>query len=365
MDPLEFRLKNCVEEGDPRANGAPWPRIGLKETLEALKQHPAWQNRESSRAKGRGVGIAVGGWPGGVEPATAVCRLDSDGNVTVALGSVDLSGTNTTFAQIAAEAFGASPESVLITTANTDSAPYAGGTGGSKITYTVGAAVQKAAEDAKQQIMEIAAQHLEAAVEDLELVNGAVQVRGVPGASVTLKQIASMSMTFNGKYDPVFGRGSTAITDIAPGFAAHLAEVEVDDLTGEVKVVNYVAAQDVGFAINPASVEGQIYGGVVQGLGWALYEGLYFDESGQPESASLMEYVLPRATMAPPIDVVLVEVPSEKGAYGAKGVGEPPAIPGPATIANAIRDAAGVRVTDMPMKPEVVAKALQATEVGV
>jgi CO/xanthine dehydrogenase Mo-binding subunit len=365
MDPLEFRLKNCVEAGDPRANGAPWPRIGLKETLEALKQHPAWQNRESARAKGRGVGIAVGGWPGGVEPATAVCRLDSDGNVTVALGSVDLSGTNTTFAQIAAETFGASPESVQITTANTDSAPYAGGTGGSKITYTVGAAVQKAAEDAKQQIMEIAAQHLEAAVEDLELVNGAVQVRGVPGASVTLKQIASMSMTFNGKYDPVFGRGSTAITDIAPGFAAHLAEVEVDDLTGEVKVVNYVAAQDVGFAINPASVEGQIYGGVVQGLGWALYEGLYFDESGQPASASLMEYVLPRATMAPPIDVVLVEVPSEKGAYGAKGVGEPPAIPGPATIANAIRDAAGVRVTTIPMKPEVVAKALQSTEVGV
>jgi CO/xanthine dehydrogenase Mo-binding subunit len=182
---------------------------------------------------------------------------------------------------------------------------------------------------------------------------------------VTLKEIASMSMTFNGKYDPVFGRGSTSITDIAPGFAAHLAEVEVDDLTGEVKVVNYVAAQDVGFAINPAAVEGQIYGGVVQGLGWALYEGLFFDEAGQPASASLMEYVLPRSTMAPPIDVVLVEVPSEKGAYGAKGVGEPPAIPGPATIANAIRDAAGVRVTDMPMRPEVVAKALQATEVGV
>lgn len=358
IDPIELRLKNCVVEGDPRPNGNAWPRIGLKETIEALQAHPRWQNRQAARAQGRGVGIAIGGWPGGVEPATAVCRLDADGTLTVVLGSVDLNGTNTTFAQIAAESFGMDAEQIQVTTASTDGAPFAGGTGGSKITYTVGPAVQKAAEEAKAQILSIAAQQLEAAVEDLEIASGAVRVKGVPTSSITLKQIAQMSMTFGAKYEPVYGRGSTAITTSAPGFAAHLAEVEVDEATGEARVVHYVAAQDVGFAINPALVEGQIHGGVVQGLGWALYEGLAFDESGQLLTASLMDYALPKAQHSPEIEVVLVEKASDLGAYGSKGVGEPPAIPGPATVANAIRDAIGARVTSLPMRPQTVIEAI-------
>ncbi len=274
------------------------------------------------------------------------------------LGSVDLNGTNTTFAQIAAESFGMETSSIQISTAGTDSAPFAGGTGGSKVTYTMGGAVQKAADDAKQQILAIAGQHLEASIDDLELVDGAVRVKGVPTASVTLKQIANMSMSFGGKYEPVYGRGSTAITSIAPGFAAHLAEVEVDELTGAAHVTHYVAAQDVGFAINPALVEAQIHGAVAQGIGWALYEGMQFDGEGQLLTGSLMDYALPRAEMVPEIETILVEIPSEMGAYGAKGVGEPPAIPGPAAVANAIRDAAGVRVTDLPMRPETILAAL-------
>ena len=358
LDPIEFRLKNCVVEGDPRPNGALWPRIGLKETLQALQTHPRWQNREASRKAGRGVGLAIGGWPGGVEPATAVCRLDHDGTLTVVLGSVDLNGTNTTFSQIAAESFGMPADRIHVTTASTDGAPYAGGTGGSKVTYTVGPAVQKAAEEAKAQILAIAAQQLEAAVDDLELENGAVHVKGVPTSSITLKQIAQMSMSFGAKYEPVYGRGSTAITLGAPGFAAHIAEVEVDEATGETRVTNYVAVQDVGFAINPALVEGQIHGGVVQGLGWALYEGLAFDADGQLLTASLMDYALPKANTIPEIDVLLVEVPSELGAYGSKGAGEPPAIPGPAAVANAIRDITGARVTDLPMRPQTIAAAM-------
>ena len=360
MDPLALRLHNCVVEGDQRPNGAAWPRIGLKETLEALQKHPRWQGRAESKARGRGVGIAVGGWPGGVEPATAVCRLDADGKLTVVLGSVDLNGTNTTFAQIAAEQFGMGAEDIQVSTASTDAAPYAGATGGSKVTYTVGPAVHKAAADARQQILGIAAQHLEAAVEDLELADGVVRVKGVPTASVSLQQIAGMSMTFGGKYEPVFGRGSTAITESAPGFAVHLAEVSVDSLTGETTVHHYVAAQDVGYAINPSAVEGQIHGGVAQGIGWALYEGMAYDDDAQLLTASLMDYTIPKADMIPPIETVLVHVPSEHGPYGAKGVGEPPAIPGAATVANAIRDATGVRVTDIPIKPEVLARALLA-----
>jgi CO/xanthine dehydrogenase Mo-binding subunit len=300
----------------------------------------------------------VGGWPGGIEPATAVCRLDSNGKLTVVLGSVDLTGTNTAFAQIAAETFGMTSDDIAVTTAATDAAPFAGGTGGSKITYTVGKAVQRAAEDARRQILAVASEALEASVEDLEIVDGVVQVRGVPGSGVSLKDIAGQTMGFAARNEPVYGTGSTAIRESAPGFAVHLVEVEIDEITGETRPVRYVAVQDVGFAINPAEVEAQIHGGVAQGLGWALYEGMQYDGEGQLLTATLMDYALPRAEMVPPIETVLVEVPSEHGAYGAKGIGEPPAIPGAATVANAIRDLTGIRMLSLPIKPEAVARAL-------
>ncbi len=358
LDPLEFRLQNCVVEGDERPNGGAWPRIGLKETLERLQAHPLWQDREKRAQAGRGIGIAVGGWPGGLEPATAACRLDADGKLTVMLGSVDLNGTNTTFAQVAAESLGVGSDEVHVRTVDTDSAPYAGGTGGSKITYTVGPPVKKPADDAVEQIKQIAAQALEASVDDLELANGLVRVKGVPGSGISLKDVADLGTKTAGGFGPVYGRGASAISSIAPGFAAHLAEVEVDDLTGRVQVVNYVAVQDVGYAINPAAVEGQIHGGVAQGIGWALYEGIHYDEMGSPDASSLLDYTLPRANMIPPIDVCLVEVASAEGPYGAKGVGEPPAIPGPAAIANAIRSLAGARITNLPIRPDAVLDAL-------
>jgi CO/xanthine dehydrogenase Mo-binding subunit len=352
-DPLEFRLRNCVEEGDVRPNGGAWPRIGLRATLEALRDHPAWKDRQP------GTGIAIGGWPGGVEPATSICRLDHDGKFTVVVGSADISGVNTGFQKIAAEVLGLNEEDVVVTGADTSAAPYAGASGGSKVTYTVGAAVMKAAQEARAQVLQIAAQHLEASADDLEIVDGKVQVRGVPGAGVSLKEIASMSMSFAGKYDPVYGRGQTAITESAPGFAAHLANVTVDEETGEVHLNRYVAAQDVGFAINPALVEGQMMGGVAQGIGWALHEAIEFDDSGQLVTGTLMDYVLPRSNDIPPIETILVEVASQHGPFGAKGVGEPPAIPGPATIRNAIKAASGARLSSLPMRPERVLDALQ------
>jgi CO/xanthine dehydrogenase Mo-binding subunit len=359
LDPLEFRLQNCVVEGDERPNGGVWPRIGLKESLERLQAHSLWQNRSDNTRPGSGVGIAVGGWPGGLEPATAACRLDADGKLTVMLGSVDLNGTNTTFAQVAAESLGIDSGDVHVRTADTDSAPYAGGTGGSKITYTVGVAVQKAADDAVEQIKQIAAQALEASVDDLELANGMVRVKGVPDSGISLKEVADLGMKTSGGFGPVMGRGASAISNIAPGFAAHLAEVEVDELTGRVEVTNYVAVQDVGFAINPAAVEGQIHGGVAQGIGWALYEGIQYDDTGSPDASSLLDYTLPRANMIPPIEVLLVEVASAEGPYGAKGIGEPPAIPGPAAVGNAIRSAVGARIYDLPIRPDAVLEAIQ------
>jgi CO/xanthine dehydrogenase Mo-binding subunit len=183
-------------------------------------------------------------------------------------------------------------------------------------------------------------------------------VKGVPSTSLTLKQIAGMSLSASSHHEPVLGAGASSLTESAPGFAVHIAEVEVDDVTGETKVTAYVAGQDVGFALNPLLVEGQVEGAVAQGIGWALYEGLVFDDAGQLLSATLMDYTLPRADMIPPIETILVEVPSDLGPYGAKGVGEPPAIPGPAAIGNAIKHATGVRVDALPITPETLAEKL-------
>ncbi len=358
LDPLEFRLKNCVIDGDQNPSGQAYPRIGLKACLERLQQHPAWQNR-ANKQPGEGVGIAIGGWPGGLEPAAAACRLDQDGNFTIMTGVSDISGATSSLQLIAAEILGMKPTEVTMINADTNSAPYAGASGGSKTTRTVGAAVLKAAEDARQQVLEIAGQRLEASPEDLEIADGKVSVKGLPSRSITLKEIATRSMNFGAKYAPVFGRGNSAITSSAPGFAAHLVKVKVDQETGDVEVLDYVAVQDVGFAINPGEVEGQIHGGVTQGLGWALYEQMVYDENGTLLSGSLMDYAIQNAPQVPSIDVQLVQIPAPDGPFGAKGVGEPPIIPGGAAVANAIFDATNVRINELPAVPERVLHAIE------
>ncbi len=351
MDPIELRLRNACDEGDLMPNGRPWPKIGLRACLERLREHPAWQAREA-HGPDEGVGVAVGGWPGGREPAAAVCQLNGDGTLSVHVGSIDITGTHTGFALIAAEAFGVEPERVRIVAGDTDQAPYAGGSGGSKITYTVGLAVLQAAAEARQQVLEVAADHLEAHPDDLEIRDGWVQVRGVPERRVSLAEIGEMTREFGGKYAPIFGRGRSAQTASAPGFAVELAHVRVDQETGAVRLLRFVALQDVGRAINPLAVEGQIHGGVAQGIGWGLTERMVYDEGGQLLTGSLMDYALPKTVTVPPIEVELLEVPAPDGPFGARGVGEPPVVPGAAAIANAIRDAVGVRVTELPVTAE-------------
>jgi CO/xanthine dehydrogenase Mo-binding subunit len=352
-DPLELRLQNASHPGDPMISGDPWPLMGMTEVLKALQAHPAWQNRAAARAAGRGVGMAVGGWPGGVEPAAAACMLNRDGMLHVQLGSVDMSGTNTTFALLAAEAFGVAPSKVKIITGDTATSIYNGAAGGSKVTYTVGPALIQAAREARQQTLEIAAEMMEAAPADLEIVDGKVQVRGVPDRAVALSEIAGKTMQFGGRYAPIFGHGRSANIKRAPGFCAQLAEVEVDPETGIIQVHKLVVVQDVGRALNPLTVEGQMMGGATQGMGWALYETMVYDEYGQPLTASWLDYTMPHFQHAArSIEVVLVEVPSEHGPFGAKGVGEPPVTPTVAAIGNAIMDATGLRLTDLPMTPQ-------------
>jgi CO/xanthine dehydrogenase Mo-binding subunit len=361
MDPLELRQLNAARPGDLMSDGKAWAGHGFAQVLEALQRHPAWQNREQARAQGHGVGIAVGGWLGGTEPAAALCTLNRDGMLQVNVGAVDLHGVATSFAMMAADAFGLAPDKVRVVMGDTDSSPYAGAASGSKTTYTVGSAVLMAAADARRQVLAIAAEELEVAAEDLEIVDGAVRVRGYPAKSIKLADLAATSVKWDGHYAPILGSGRVALAKAAPGFNAQLAEVEVDRETGAVYVHRLVVIQDVGKAINPLIVEGQMMGGAVQGLGWALYEDMRYDAQGQPITGSLADYALPGIDQSPPVlETVLVEVPSDHGPLGARGVGEPPIIPTAAAVANAIADATGVRLRDLPMTAPKVLAALQA-----
>ena len=357
LDPLELRLRNVLVAGDRTVAGQELMVFGARECLERVRDHPLWARRESLPS-GEGIGASIGWWPGGYEPASAACRLDSDGRVTIVTGAADMTGVETSFAAIAADTFGVSLDRVRVVYADTASAPYAGMSGGSKITYTVGRAVEMAAREARERLLDVAAEELEISPEDLEIVDGAVQPVGVPAKAMALEQLAGKVLTFGSPYPPVEGLGRVSLP-AAPQAAAHLSHVRVDQETGAVSILGHVIAQDVGRALNPALVTGQMQGGVAQGLGWALLEELSYDEHGQPATGSFVEYAMPTAGGVPGIDTEIVEVPAPEGPFGAKGVGEAPVVGVAAAVANAIAAATGgVRMRRLPMSPERVWRAL-------
>ena len=358
LDPIELRLRNAVVEGDLNPSGNAFPTIGAVEVLERLREHPLWAER-ISLPEGEGIGMAAGYWPGGSEPAAAVCRVAKDGTMTVVTSTADMSGVSTGFAAIAAAAFGLEPENVRVVAADTSSGPYAGASGGSKITYTVGTAVLRAAEAAREKLLAAASQELEIAADDLEVVDGVVRAVGAPDRSITVADVAGKALRFGGRYEPIEGHGGSAQTRGAPSVAAHLAHVRVDRETGEVELLRHVIAQDVGRALNPALVEGQMRGGVAQGIGWALYEELAHDEDGRLLTGSFLEYAIPTSERVPEIETLIVEVPAPDGPFGAKGIGEAPVVAAPAAIANAVRAATGTRLRELPMTAARVWAALR------
>lgn len=359
LDPLEVRLKNVAEEGDVLPSGQAFPRIGLKACLEAIGESDIWKRRaETKEHPNRGIGIAAGGWMGGLQPASAIVCLNSDGTIDVTVGSADITGTNTSFQQIAAEVLDVPISSVTVSTGDTKTAPYAGMSAGSKTLYTVGKAVKLAAEDARRQIFEIAAARFECSQDDLELADGQVRVPGDDAKSLTLERLGRMTTNFGARFAPIVGRGTMSTRQSAPGFSVQAAELEVDPDTGEVTLLAFTIAQDVGFAINPLSVEGQMQGGASQGLGIALSEEMEYDSEGRLLNGNLLDYRVPTTRDLPPIEAIIVEVPSEDGPYGARIVGEPSIVPGGAVIANALEDAIGVRVTELPITPERILRAL-------
>jgi CO/xanthine dehydrogenase Mo-binding subunit len=346
LDPIELRVQNAVEEGDAMLDGKPWTRLGAVECLEQLRAHELWRGR-GELPENEGVGLAIGVWPGASGQAGAACRFDDDGGVTVVTGSTDMSGTTSAFAVIAAEALGIPLERVRVVTADTDSAPRAPIAGGSKVTYTVGRAVEQAATAVRRRLLELASTELEADPADLEIVDGVVRPRGAPAQGVPLSDLAERVV--DGEVEPVEASGRVAPTDLAPSVAGHLAHVRVDPETGEVAVLRWVVAQDVGRALNPALCEGQMRGGVAQAIGWALLEELRVDEAGQVVTGSFMDYAIPSASDVPEIETLIVEVPAPHGPFGAKGIGEASIVAGAAAVANAIAAATGIRMRVLPM----------------
>ena len=366
LDPVEFRRRHLQKPGEPMVNNQPWASNGAHEVLTRIAEHPLWKEREAwkkSSGNGhglRGTGLALGGWLGGLQPTSATVKLNPDGTLAVLTGQVDIAGTNIALAQIAATAYGLDIDKVKITTGDTDVAPLTGLSAGSKTIYTVGTAVLQAAQNARQQTLEIAAKELEASVQDLEIVDGKVIVRGVPDKGVTLASIGKKGNLYMSKVEPVLGVAHPAFSQQAPAFAAQLARIEVDPDTGQTTLHDFVVVQDAGHAINPLGVEGQMQGGAVQSLGIALTEALMYDDSGRLMNPSLLDYRTLTAADLPDIETIIVEVPSPSGPYGARGVGEPPIVPAPAALANAIHDATGVRLTEVPLTPERIALAIAA-----
>ena len=354
MDPYDLRVKNALREGDVSVSGAVVPTNGLMETLEAIKEKIDWPR---DLEDGHGLGLALCEWRSGSGPSTASISVNDDGTVSLLTGSVDISGSDTSLAAIAAEALGISMEKVVVAKRDTDLAPYTGQSGGSRIVYSQGTAVQRAAEDTVRKLTALAAERLGLPEDALGCEDGRIYVMDNEPQGLTFAQLAAASITSRG--GPIIGTAALSSMPYTPVFAAQAAEVKVDRETGQVKVLRYIQAQDVGTAINPMAVEGQLDGGVVQGIGRALTEDQQFDpETGTVRNPSFASYLMPLAIDLPELENVLINVPAPDGPFGARAVAEPPGFGPPAAIANAVYDAVGVRVKELPLSGERVLAAL-------
>ena len=354
MDPYELRVKNALREGDVSVSGAVVPTNGLMETLEAVKEKIGWPR---DLEDGHGIGLALCEWRSGSGPSTASISVNDDGTVSLLTGSVDISGSDTSLAAIAAEALGIPMDKVIVAKRDTDLAPYTGQSGGSRIVYSQGTAVQRAAEDTVRKLTALAAERLGVPEDALDCEDGRIYVMDNEPQGLTFAQLAAASITSRG--GPIIGTASLSSMPYTPVFAAQAAEVQVDRATGQVKLLRYIQAQDVGTAINPMAVEGQLDGGVVQGIGRALTEDQQFDpETGAVRNPSLASYLMPLAIDLPELENVLINVPAPDGPFGARAVAEPPGFGPPAAIANAVYDAVGVRIKELPLSGERVLAAL-------
>ncbi len=352
MDPIELRRKNAAKEGTTLTDGSPHGSIGNLEVLKAAQDSPHY--RSELHGEHRGRGMAIGFWFNGGNESSASANVDADGTVSLVLGSVDIGGQRATLAMQFAETMGIPFEDVRPLVADTNSVGFTATTGGSRTSFASGWAVHEAALDVRRQLEERAASIWEVEREQVAYGDDG-EIRGPDGRSFTFKQIAAELPDTGGR---VQGRADVKPQGVGAAFAAHIVDVEVDPETGKVDILRYTAVQDVGTAVHPSYVEGQIQGGAAQGVGWALNEEYVFDESGTMRNASFLDYRMPTALDLPNIETVLVEVPNPGHPYGVRGVGEVPIIPPLAAVANAIYDAIGVRMRRLPASPRVILEEL-------
>lgn len=353
MDPIEFRLLNAAKEGTRQPAGPVFRRIGFVEVLQAAQQHPHLNAPLTGPNRGRG--IAAGAWFNGTGPASAVASVNPDGTVSLVEGSPDIGGSRAVMAMHVAEVLGIAAEEVKPTVVDTDSIGYCSGAGGSGVTFKMGTAVYQAAQDIKRQLIERAARVWEVKPEDVEYQDGILRHKQDPELKTTLKLLAPR---LNGTGGPIVGRATANPPGVGNAFALHIVDVEVDPETGKVTVLRYTALQDAGKAIHPSYVEGQIQGGAVQGIGWALNEEYFMDGQGQMLNSSFLDYRMPTSLDLPMIDTVIVEVANPGHPLGVRGVGEVSLVPPMAAVANAICHAIGVRMERLPMNPGSILEAI-------
>ena len=352
MDPIEVRLANAAVEGTQASYGPKFPRIGFVETLEAIKEHP---NYTAELGPNQGRGVAAGFWFNAGMNSSATVHINENGTATVVTGSPDIGGSRQSMALMAAEELGIPYESIKPVVADTETVGFNDVTGGSRVTLATGAAVVDACRLVIEDLRARAAKTWDVEIDQVEWVDG--QAQHVDGSQppLSLNALAAKSGRTGG---PISANASLNARGVGAAFSAQLCDVEVDPETGVTRVVRYLTAQDAGRAISPDYVEGQMQGGVVQGIGWGLNEEYIHNENGGMENPSFLDYRMPVASDLPMIECSIVEVPNPAHPYGVRGVGEVGIVPPMAALGNAIKDATGVRLTDLPMTPIKVLEAL-------
>jgi CO/xanthine dehydrogenase Mo-binding subunit len=358
MDKIEFRLMNASKEGTRRADGPTFPVVGNEECLIAAKNSPHWKSklvRNGPNGRKRGRGIASGYWFNIGLKSVVTLSVNTDGTVALIEGSTDIGGTRASIAMQAAEVLGIPAEDVRPVVVDTESVGYTDVTGGSRTCYATGYAAYHAAQSVVNILRERAAKLWDIKVSDVDFKDGAFFSKSDSELRLSFKQLAKKLDETGG---PVGATGAVDLSAAGGGFGVHIADVEVDPDTGKVDILRYTAIQDVGRAIHPSYVEGQMQGGAVQGIGWALNEEYFMDDAVRMANSSFLDYRMPTSLDLPKIETIIVEVPNPIHPFGVRGVGETPIAPPVGTIANAIYDAVGVRLRQAPMKPGRIVEAL-------
>jgi CO/xanthine dehydrogenase Mo-binding subunit len=357
MDPIDLRLKNAAKKGTKTAYGVTFNTIGMVETLEAIKNS---EHYKTPPKPGYGRGVAAGFWFNVGADSSAASHVGEDGSVTVISGNPDIGGSRASLALMAAEELGVHYDKVRPVIADTASIGFNFVTGGSRVTFATGLAVVNSVRDMIRELKVRAGKIWNVDPEGIVWENGMAKPAGSNVGDfepLTLAQLAAQAGKTGG---PINGHAQLNVTGAGPGFGVHCCDVKVDNDTGCVTISRYTAAQDVGTAIHPSYVEGQLQGGAVQGIGWALNEEYIYNAKGKLDNAGFLDYRMPVASDLPMIETILVEVPNPTHPYGVRGVGEVPIIPPLATVGNAIARATGVRIADLPISPPRLSEALDA-----